>query len=119
MSMILDVRELVPKDRHSKIFDPYNKLTPGESFTRVNDHEPRPLLYQFQAEHDGEFDWWPLEQGPKVWRVVVARRKTLDANRTVTEFLQTDHNRLDSIYARYQDALKASKWDEANTAWGE
>ncbi|MBI5885616.1 MAG: DUF2249 domain-containing protein [Deltaproteobacteria bacterium] len=119
MSRILDVRTLAPKERHAQIFETFGALNRGEAFILVNDHEPKPLLYQFQAEHNGEFDWWPLEQGPKVWRVVVARRKTLDANRTVTEFLQTDHKRLDDIYSRYQEALKAAKWQEAVETWGE
>jgi len=113
MSMILDVRELVPKDRHSKIFDTYNKLNPGESFILVNDHEPKPLLYQFQAEHDGEFDWWPLEQGPQAWRVSVVKRETPDPDRTITEYFQTDHRRLDGIYERFQSAVHANRWDEA------
>lgn len=113
MPTILDVREMVPKDRHSKIFDTYNTLGPGESFILVNDHEPKPLLYQFQAEHDGEFDWWPLEQGPQVWRVSVVKRESPGADRTITGYLQTDHRRLDGIYERFQSAVHAQRWDEA------
>ena len=119
MARILDVRELVPKERHSQIFETFAALNRGESFVLINDHAPTPLLYQFQAEHDGEFDWWPLEQGPAVWRIVVARRKTLDANRTITEFLQTDHTRLDSLYNGFQEAIKAGNWEQATVSWNE
>jgi len=120
MPRILDVRELAPKERHAQIFETFGALNRGEAFILVNDHEPKPLLYQFQAEHDGEFDWWPLEQGPKVWRVVVARRKTLDvANRTITDLMQTDHKRLDEICARFLEAIKAAKWPHASEAWAE
>lgn len=113
MSTILDVREMVPKDRHSRIFDTFGKLNPGESFILVNDHDPKPLLYQFQAEHDGEFDWWPLEQGPQAWRVSIVKREAPGADRTITEYLQTDHRRLDAIYERFQSAVNAQRWDEA------
>jgi len=39
----------------------------------VNDHDPKPLRYQFQAEHPGEFTWDYLESGPEAWRVRIAR----------------------------------------------
>lgn len=112
MGKILDVREMVPKDRHSKIFETFNALAPGESFVLVNDHEPKPLLYQFQAEHDGEFEWWALEQGPQVWRVRIGKREASGA-RTITDYLQTDHRRLDGIMDNFQGAMKAGRWDDA------
>jgi uncharacterized protein (DUF2249 family) len=39
----------------------------------VNDHDPRPLYYQFNAEMPGEFAWAYLEQGPETWRVAITR----------------------------------------------
>ena len=60
----LDVREYSPRDRHQSIFETFNGLKPGEAFVLINDHEPKPLLYQFQMEHDGAYDWWVLESGP-------------------------------------------------------
>lgn len=119
MGKILDVREMVPKDRHSKIFETFNALDPGTSFVLVNDHEPKPLLYQFQAEHDGEFDWWPLEQGPHVWRVRIAKREAAGADRTITDYLQTDHRRLDGIMESFQDALRGERWEEASSGFRE
>lgn len=114
MENILDVRAMQPKDRHSKIFGTFKELKPGESFILVNDHEPKPLLYQFQAEHHGEFDWWPLETGPQVWRVAIAKREINDPKRTVTEYLQTDHKRLDRIFNRFSNAVKENRWGEAS-----
>ncbi|MBI3399026.1 MAG: DUF2249 domain-containing protein [Deltaproteobacteria bacterium] len=114
MERILDVREMMPKDRHSKIFGTFKGLKAGESFILLNDHEPKPLLYQFQAEHHGEFDWWPLEAGPRVWRVAIAKREASDPKRTVTEYLQIDHKRLDNIFNRFLKAVKEKSWDEAS-----
>ena len=40
----------------------------------VNDHDPKPLYYQFQAEHAGAFQWDYLEKGSDVWRVRIGRK---------------------------------------------
>jgi len=69
----IDVRKIVPRDRHPLIFNTFAKLSPGKAFLLVNDHDPKPLYYQFQAEHSGAFSWDYLEQGPEVWRVRIAR----------------------------------------------
>jgi uncharacterized protein (DUF2249 family) len=69
----LDVRDIVPRERHTLIFETFTALKPGEAFVLINDHDPRPLYYQFQAEHTGQFSWNYLEQGPEVWRVRIAR----------------------------------------------
>jgi len=73
---ILDVRALVPAARHQKIFETYDQLGVGESFVLVNDHDPKPLYYQFDYEHKGAFSWRYLEQGPEVWRVEIGRTKS-------------------------------------------
>jgi uncharacterized protein (DUF2249 family) len=46
---------------------------PGESFHIVNDHDPKPLFYQFSAEYPGIFDWVYEERGPEVWKVRIDR----------------------------------------------
>ena len=72
-SEILDVRELIPAQRHVIIFEKYNALEPGQSYILVNDHDPKPLYYQFAAEHEGQFTWQYLEEGPTTWRVEIGR----------------------------------------------
>jgi uncharacterized protein (DUF2249 family)/iron-sulfur cluster repair protein YtfE (RIC family) len=69
----LDVRDQPPAQRHSMIFDAYRALSPGAGFVLVNDHDPKPLWYQFEAEHTGQFTWDYLESGPEVWRVRIGR----------------------------------------------
>jgi len=119
MSKILDVREMVPRDRHSTIFETFRGLKPGGSFVLVNDHEPKPLLYQFQAEHDGEFEWWPLEQGPQAWRVRIVKREAPGTDRTITDYLQTDHRRLDGIMESFKSALRDERWEDASSDFRE
>ena len=71
----VDVRTLAPMYRHQRIFEAFESLKPGETFALVNDHDPKPLYYQFQAEHTGEFTWNYVEQGPEVWQVVIGKTK--------------------------------------------
>jgi uncharacterized protein (DUF2249 family) len=68
----IDVRSLVPMLRHQKIFELVDQLAPGGKFILVNDHDPKPLYYQLEAEHPHQFSWTYLERGP-VWRVEIGR----------------------------------------------
>lgn len=70
---VVDVRRIVPRERHPMIFDAFHRLAPNEAFLLVNDHDPKPLYYQFEAEHEGQFTWDYLEQGPEAWRVRIGR----------------------------------------------
>lgn len=74
----LDVREEAPARRHDLIFETWRGLAPGAGFVLVNDHDPKPLYYQFEAEHTGAFTWDYLETGPETWRVRVGRASTAD-----------------------------------------
>lgn len=69
----IDVRSLVPMQRHQKIFELVDRLAPGGKLVLVNDHDPKPLHYQLEAEHPQQFSWTYLERGPQVWRVVIGR----------------------------------------------
>ncbi len=69
----VDVRTIAPRDRHPLIFGTFSGLAQDEALLLVNDHDPKPLYYQFQAEHGGKFSWDYLEEGPDVWRVRIGR----------------------------------------------
>jgi uncharacterized protein (DUF2249 family) len=70
---VLDVRSYAPAERHRLIFETFDQLKQLEAFILVNDHDPKPLYYQFAAEHAGEFTWEYLEKGPDVWRVRIGK----------------------------------------------
>jgi uncharacterized protein (DUF2249 family)/quercetin dioxygenase-like cupin family protein len=71
--VMLDVRDLAPRDRHARIFATFNALRPGEALRLVNDHDPKPLKYQFAAEYAGEATWEPEQAGPEVWIVRIGK----------------------------------------------
>jgi uncharacterized protein (DUF2249 family) len=70
---IVDVREIVPRDRHPLIFRTFDGLAPGAAFMLINDHDPKPLYYQFAIERRDQFAWEYLEQGPEVWQVRICK----------------------------------------------
>ncbi|MDY6817396.1 MAG: DUF2249 domain-containing protein [Halobacteriales archaeon] len=48
----LDVRDLPPAERHRTIRDAFAALDPGEALELINDHDPKPLYYELDAEVD-------------------------------------------------------------------
>ena len=69
----IDVRTLMPAQRHAKIFELVHALAPGASFVLVNDHDPKPLYYQLEAEYPQQFSWTYVESGPQVWQVEIGK----------------------------------------------
>ncbi|WP_232701758.1 DUF2249 domain-containing protein [Halobacterium wangiae] len=51
----LDVRDVPPKDRHPQIKTTFHDMESGEVMEIINDHDPKPLFYEMQAEED-DFD---------------------------------------------------------------
>ena len=70
---VVDVRSIAPRERHPLIFNTFHELEPGQDFILINDHDPKPLYYQFQAERVGKFEWEYLASGPETWQVRITR----------------------------------------------
>lgn len=69
----LDLRSMPPFERHAKIFQTWESLKPGQALRLINDHDPKPLHYQFEAEQKGKYEWQYEEQGPVNWKVKIKR----------------------------------------------
>src|SRR5574341_724383 len=69
----VDARILPIREKHPTIFRTFEGLKSGETMLLVNDHDPKPLYYQFAAERTGQFEWRYLESGPDVWKVQIRR----------------------------------------------
>ncbi len=70
---VVDVRDMVPRERHPLIFRTFDGLPVGSALMLVNDHDPKPLFYQMQAERPGQIAWEPQEEGPERWVIRIAR----------------------------------------------
>lgn len=69
----LDIRQVPPPERHPLIFETFDSLQPGQAIKLINDHDPRPLHYQFMHEREGAFEWSSEEKGPQEWVAIIKK----------------------------------------------
>jgi uncharacterized protein (DUF2249 family) len=70
---IINVPDYPPREKHPTILNGFDELKTGEFMQIMNDHDPRPLHYQFMMERTDQFTWEYLEQGPETWRVAIGK----------------------------------------------
>jgi len=63
-----------PREKHPTIFNAFDSLQSGEVMQLINDHDPKPLQYQFMMERENQFSWEYLEEGPNTWRVAIGKK---------------------------------------------
>jgi uncharacterized protein (DUF2249 family) len=68
-----DVRPIPCRIKHGLIFQRWLDLPVGGHFVLLNDHDPVPLRYQFEAEFPGALSWEYLERGPEDFRVKITK----------------------------------------------
>lgn len=71
----IDVRQVPPRERHPLIFATFRNLATGSAMRLVNDHDPLPLYYQFEAEAPGAFSWDYEQAGPDLWQIRITKQK--------------------------------------------
>ncbi|MBI2909402.1 MAG: DUF438 domain-containing protein [Chloroflexi bacterium] len=69
----LDLRTMPPFERHERIFETWDALKSGETLRIINDHDPKPLHYQYEAEYKGQYEWEYEQSGPKDWIVKIKK----------------------------------------------
>ncbi len=69
----LDLRSMPVFKRHDKIFQTWDTLQPGQTLRIINDHDPKPLWYQFEVEYKGKYEWEYEQKGPEDWIVKIKR----------------------------------------------
>jgi uncharacterized protein (DUF2249 family) len=68
-----DVRSIPPRRRHELLGDAFDTLEPGEEFVLVNDHDPKPLYYEFRSTHGDIISWEYESKGGDEWRIAVGK----------------------------------------------
>lgn len=71
----MDIRPYPPTERHEMFYKAFADIKVGEAFEYINDHDPKPLYYQMEAESKEPFRWVYLEKGPEQWKVRVIKIK--------------------------------------------
>ncbi len=69
----LDVRVLVPIQRHELLIKLFNDLPVKDTFTFINDHDPIPLFYEFRSIYGDVVGWEYLNKGGREWKVKVTK----------------------------------------------
>lgn len=69
----LDVRGIRKPDKHPTIFATYAALPTGGAFVLVNDHDPKHLHEEFEADHGGSYEWEYLNREPRDWRIKITK----------------------------------------------
>ncbi len=72
---VMDVRPIPCSIKHGLILKTWFNLPVGEHFILLNDHDPVPLRYQFEAEFPGAFTWDYVERGPEDFRVKITKTR--------------------------------------------
>lgn len=108
----LDIRPVPPPLKHPTIFRTFEALPPGQSFLLINDHDPKPLYYQFAAEKPGQFEWNYIEQGPEVWAVKIGKTAPCGCGhqhfQKATDALKDDHETIKRVLDALQKLMKNS-----------
>lgn len=76
--VLFDVRPIPCRIKHGQIFQRWLDLPVGRHFVLLNDHDPVPLRYQFEAEFPGAMSWEYLERGPEDFRVKITKLKPVN-----------------------------------------
>jgi len=114
----IDLRTFEAASRLAAAFSAFDTLAAGGSFVLVAYEDPAPLLERLQRERPGRFEWSPLEEGPPLFRVEVARRRTDAGPRGVAEALGWDHDRLEDIERMAFEERGAGRLAEAAAVYG-
>jgi len=72
----IDVRDLKPQRRHAALLGVFDELDAGEGFVLVNDHDPKPLYHQFEAEAGPSFRWEYRQRDTGKFRVLIGKAET-------------------------------------------
>lgn len=71
--VVVDLRPMIPPQRHATVFAALDALAPGAAFVLINDHAPIPLLRRIDEAWPDQFAFAFLRDGPEVWQVAITR----------------------------------------------
>lgn len=114
---VLDGREIPTETRLQEIMARMAALAPGEGLVLVAPHDPNKLLRKLLSELPNRLMWGPLAKGPDAWRWQFVGREP--APRTVSEYLNWDHRRMEEILADAMALAQAGNWEEARPRFAE
>lgn len=100
----LDVRPMRKPDKHPMIFRTYHALASGQSFVLINDHDPKHLREEFEADHAGSYDWEYLNTEARNWQIRITKLTSTPLPRILinTDEFTSDTDRADVTGAAWK-----------------
>lgn len=100
-TVTLDIRPVPVSQKHPTIFRTFDEMEPGRTLLLINDHDPKPLYYQFAAERAGQFEWNYVESGPQIWKVEIGKKGGCGCGHQhldkATDALKEDHRIIEKV----------------------
>lgn len=114
----LEVGDLTLPGRHAQARAAIDALGPGDALELVGAEAPRALLRELLEAVPSRYEWSFLEASPGRSRVAL-RRRSEEGPRSVTGYLQGDHERLDAIALEVDRLAAGESFVEARRRFGE
>lgn len=74
---IMDVRAIPCSIKHGLIIQQWLRLSVGDHFILLNDHDPVPLYHQIAAQWPNAFTWQHLVKGPDECHIKITKLKAI------------------------------------------
>jgi uncharacterized protein (DUF2249 family) len=71
----LDLREPLA-DKLMRAVSALENMEVGETLLLELDRDPQPLLKELQPILEKGFEFWVVEEGPEIWRVLITREES-------------------------------------------
>jgi len=119
LRQVHDLRTIEPQRRRTRVLKLFGTLARGEGFVFVDDHWPGDLLTELQRSHWGQFDWYPLELKPGLFRIALSKRAVrLAPLRQLVAFMSADHRRIELMLLQTRTLATAGRWRKAGRLCG-
>lgn len=92
----LDVREIPKPQRHPKIFSIFDGLAIGEAIILVNDHDPRHLHDEFEADRPGGYSWEYLVREKRDYQIRIGKTTATTPPRKLGNTVELTHAAVDA-----------------------
>jgi uncharacterized protein (DUF2249 family) len=96
----------------------FDALPSGGSLEIVARRKPGQLFFELRHRYGPNFYWWPLERGPVLWRVMLAK-PALGVQSTVTSMMGADHRRLNQLWSELETDVELCRIESVRRHIGE
>lgn len=103
---VIDVREIPKPQRHPMIFELWDSLNAGEALILVNDHDPRHLHEEFEAERPGSYSWDYLTREKRDYRIRIGKTAAAALPRVLGNTAQLTQNPTDAADVAWKLELR-------------